>query len=473
MSGVLPWAVLIPLFGALLAAAAPTLTRWTVTAVALGTTCVALRVGWEVAQGGPLSHAVGGFEAPLGIVLRADGFSAQMLSMTALVGGAVSLYALEAQPTSSIRGARFQLAWLFGWSALNALFVSGDVFNLYVTLELTTLSSVVLIALSGTRAALLSGVRYGLFALLGAIFYLLGVALLYAETSTLDLHLLAQRIGEGPVVWVAFGLMAVGLSLKSGLFPLHVWAPPAYGNALPPGSALLSGLLSKASLYVLLRLWFAVFPGALRDSAGALLSACGSAGVIWGAVLAMRQRRLSMLIAYSSVSQMGFLFLTLGLTAPSAFSGTLFLILSHALAKAAMFLAAASIVRCLRSDQVTHMQGLARKLPLTFAALGIAGTSLMGLPPSAGFIAKWLLLRASMEAHQWGFAAMILVSGLFTAGYLWRLFYGAFLPLPPGRTFEAVPRAGQVLALLLASLAAIVGIFPQLVRPLATLEGAP
>jgi formate hydrogenlyase subunit 3/multisubunit Na+/H+ antiporter MnhD subunit len=183
----------------------------------------------------------------------------------------------------------------------------------------------------------------------------------------------------------------------------------------------------------------------------------------------MRQRRLSMLVAYSSVSQIGFLFVTFGLRAPAAFSGTVFLILSHALAKAAMFLAAGSILRCLQGDDVTQLHGLARKLPLTFAALGIAGTSLMGLPPSAGFIAKWLLLRASMEAQQWDLAAIILLSGLLTAGYLARVFYGAFLPLPPGRTLCSVPRFGQVIALFLASLAAVLGIFPQLARPLATL----
>jgi formate hydrogenlyase subunit 3/multisubunit Na+/H+ antiporter MnhD subunit len=199
------------------------------------------------------------------------------------------------------------------WAALTIIFVGSDLFNLFVALELDLLrgSRLHRWPSGDARAAL----RYLLFALFGSICYLLGVALLYGACGTLDIPLLAQRVQAEPAVWTAAALMTVGLLAKTALFPLHLWLPPAHANAPAAASAVLSGLVVKGSFFLTLRLWFYVLPALPASEVATVLGGLGSVAIIVGSILALRQARLKLLIAYSTVAQIGYLFLVFPLAA--------------------------------------------------------------------------------------------------------------------------------------------------------------
>ncbi|MFN2309027.1 MAG: complex I subunit 5 family protein [Gammaproteobacteria bacterium] len=417
----------------------------------------------ELVAYGPLRYPLGGWGVPLGIELYADGLSVLMLWMTALVSGVVSLYSLAYWPRAAAP-AGFWSLWLFLWAALNALFLSGDIFNLYVTLELLTLAGVGLVVLAGD-AAIPAALRYLIAAVLASLGYLLGVALLYGAHGTLDLAMLAERIKPGPLAWSALALMTISLALKSALFPLHFWLPPAHAAAPAPVSAALSALVVKAAFYLVWRLWFQPFGGLALDGGAQLLGALGAAAVVWGSWQALRAERLKLLIAHSTVAQVGYLFLLFPLAAGGAVvlaaDGALLHMLSHAFAKAALFLAAGVAIHALGHDRIGGLGDLTRRFPLTLFAMGLAGTSLMGLPPSGGFVGKWLLLQAVLAAGQWWWVAVLIGGGLLTAAYLFRVFRVMFVA-PSGAAVARVPLAMEVGALVLALLALALGFAAEL-----------
>jgi formate hydrogenlyase subunit 3/multisubunit Na+/H+ antiporter MnhD subunit len=344
------------------------------------------------------------------------------------------------------------------------MFLSADVFNLYVTLELLGISSAALVALGKTRRAIAAGMRYLMVSLLGSLFYLLGVVLLYGAFGALSLEALGDLMVPVPAAYAAMTLMTLGMVLKSALFPLHFWLPPAYVSSPAPVSAVLAGLGTKASFYLLVRLWFDVFPGALTTVAAQLLGVLAAVAIVWGAVLALRQRRLKLLLAYSSVSQIGYLFLlfplsaTLGSEGFDAWSGGIYHAFSHAIAKASMFMAAGAIVVALGHDEIGKMDGLFQHLPLSVASLAVAGITLMGLPPSGGFTAKWLLLGAALEGGRWGLAVVILAGGLLAAGYLLVFMNRALLTAPAKKLSRPAPRGLEVTAFVLALISLSLGL---------------
>ena len=288
-----------------------------------------------------------------------------------------------------------------------------------------------LVCLDGRPETLAAALRYLLFALFGSVLYLLGTALLYGSYGTLDIVLLAYRINAeplvAPAVWVAAGLMTAGLLAKAALFPLHLWLPPAHANAPAAASAVLSALVVKASFFLIVRLWFDVMPGLASQAVTTVLATLGAAAILFGSVLALRQARLKLLIAYSTVAQIGYLFLMFPLVAgghpwsAEAWNGGVMQTLSHAFAKAAMFLAAGLVAEQLGHDRIAELRGIGRAMPMTVFAFGLGGLSLMGLPPSGGFAAKWLLLQASVESGQWVWAVVMLAGGLLAGGYVYRV----------------------------------------------------
>jgi multicomponent Na+:H+ antiporter subunit D len=441
------WVILIPLIAGLAAFAIGGRASRVLGLIGSGlTTALALLLVSEVWQNGAWSYSLGGWDAPLGISLRADGLSAFLVAMTGVIGLSISVYAVRyfgdalstgSSPTAGSEGsldtswlppASFWPLWMLLWGSLNALFLSSDIFNLYVGLELLTLASVALIILEREQAAIVAGLRYLLAAFLGSMAYLLGVALLYAEAGVLDLTLLADSELSGTAVQVGGGLMAVGLLLKAALFPLHFWLPAAHSSAPAPVSAALSALVVKAAFYLLIRLWFEIFEPMGAISVEQMIGALGAVAIIVGSFQAIRQERLKLMIAYSTVAQVGYLFVMIPLAGAfggaegvwrfEAWSGGLYHALSHGFAKASMFLAAGVILFSLGHDRVWHLAGSASRFPVIFLSFGIAGMSLMGLPPSAGFVGKWLMLKASVESGQWWWAVILLVGGLLTAGYV-------------------------------------------------------
>ncbi len=477
MSDALVWSILIPLLGAILTFWLNS--RWVAAiglAFSLATGSLALRVAYAIWRDGAVLHEIGGWGAPLGIDLYADGLSAFMLATNGLVGLLISAAAYlyfepkEDGPRQGQERRAFWPLWLFLWGALNLAYVSSDAFNLYVAVELIGLAGVALIVVTGGRDGMVAAMRYLLAALLGSLGYLLGVAMLYGEFHTLDLRLMAELSAEAEsslVLWVALALISVGLMVKTALFPLHFWLPPAHSSAAAPVSAVLSALVVKATFYLLLRLWFGVFSDQMTVSFGQLFGVLATLAIIGGSVQAILQRRLKIMVAYSTVAHIGYLFLILPLTIPyrgndtaawnfDGFSGGMYHLLSHALAKSAMFLAAGIVILSMGNDRLRNLRGMAHQLPLTTFAFGLAGVSLMGLPPSGGFVAKWFMVNAAIESSQWWWVIVLLAGGLLTAVYVFLVLRYAFLPAHPPH-FRAPPRRLEYVALTLAVLSLAIG----------------
>ncbi|BCR03578.1 NADH dehydrogenase [Desulfuromonas versatilis] len=428
----------------------------------------------QVLAAGPQRYALGGWTGELGPNLYADGLSVLMLAMTALVGALVT-FSARGYYRQGESGTLFWPLWLLLWAALNALFLAADAFNLYVTLELLALSAVPLAALPG-GPALGAALRYLLTSLLGSLCYLLGVGLLYAAFATVDLELLGRAMVPIPAAKVALALMTVGLLLKTALFPLHFWLPPAHANAPAPVSAALSALVVKASFYLLVRLWFQVFPGVAIPALANLLGALGAAAVLWGSLQACRQERLKLLVAYSTVAQLGYLFLLFplaqGPTAYTAWSGAMLFAVSHAFGKSAMFLTAGSVMHAAGHDRLAGLAGLGRQLTMPLVVFALAAVGIIGLPPSGGFMAKWLLLNAALVQGQWWWVVVMAAGSLLAATYVIRVLVLAFRDEPNPTVCHPVPATMQWSALTLALLAFGLGLLAG--YPVGLLEiGAP
>ncbi|TVR97786.1 MAG: oxidoreductase [Rhodospirillales bacterium] len=467
-------AVAVPLLAAL---ASLWQGRWTALIVAVlaipGSLLANVGVVWTVFELGVHRHPVGGWGAPLGIDLHVDGLAAAFLALLALIAAVITVHMLvdpDMRALSPRRRSLFWSLWYLVWGALAAMFVSGDAFNIYVTLELATLAGVILVSFGHGTTALFASMRYLLLGTFGALSYVLGVALLYGDTGTLDLALMAERIGSGAAPVVAAGLVTVGLAVKAALVPLHVWLPPAHASAPAGVSAILSALVVKAGFYLMVRFWFGPFVQ-LDGATWTVLGILGAVGVVWGSLCAIRQERLKLLIAYSTVAQVGYLFLLFPLVAggahAAAWSGAHYLALSHAAAKAAAFLAAGNILTSQGDDRLSMIARAARHHHLSLLAFGLAGATLMGLPPSGGFLAKWLLVTAAVDTGQWWWAAVLIAGGILAAIYVYRVVRLAYVtspaeppgstgpPRPPG--LLPVPMVAILAALALALLSVVLG----------------
>jgi len=387
----------------------------------------ALSLAADILHHGTVTHLVGGWQEPLGILLVSDGLSAVMLLLTQAVTLPVAIYACQYLNRENRRW--FWPLTGFLLAGMNALYLSGDLFNLYVTLELIGLAAVGLVAVGGRSEQVAAALRYLLASLAGSGCFLLGVALLYGCYGTVSSRLLAELINvpTPPAVWLAAVLICAGLFLKTALFPLHFWLPPAHGGAPAPISALLSALVVKASFYVLLRLWLGPFAGFIAPLAW-LPALLGSLAILWGSWQAIRADRLKMLVAYSTVAQLGYLFLVFPLfgTGSMALQVGVLQAVAHGLAKAAMFLAAGLLIKAGGSERVAGVSHAANQLPVTLFAFALAGISLMGLPPSGGFLAKWLLIDAALAAGQVWIAVVAISGGLLASVYVFRVLLLAF-----------------------------------------------
>ena len=460
----IPWLILLPLGWATL--------TWVAgarhgAALALVGVCaqalVALALASEVASRGAFTHAVGGWGAPLGIELRVDGLSALLLLLTQVVTLPIVLYTRAWLDAQGRDGAYLWTLLGLLLAAMHALFLSADLFNLYVTLELLGLCAAALVASGGERPQVAAALRYLVASLIASGCYLLGVAIIYGAYGMVSLAGLAAEVQADPTVLtqLAGGLMLVGLMIKTALFPFHAWLPAAHGSAAAPVSALLSALVVKASFYVILRLRLAFYAG-WTEELDWLLAILGGSAILYGSWRALRAERLKMLVAYSTVAQLGYLFLIFPLLANGelALTAGALQVLAHALAKAAMFAAAGNALLATGRDSVAGLESIAGALPLTWFAFGLAGVSLMGLPPSGGFLAKWLLIDAAILSRQWIMIVLVVTSGLLAAGYIFRILSRAFRSAnyEHAAAHSPVPRSMEWVAFVLAAASVLVGI---------------
>ena len=432
--------------------------RWLI--LAAGPVMLALSA-WLVVLPPGAAHLVGDWDLPLGILLRADGVARLLVPATSACFVAVGLYAWhEFSPKAGAETARAHTFWpmlYLMWGGSNAGYLTTDLFNLYVTIEMVSLAAVAMAAM-GSLAA---GLQYFLIALVGSLAYLLGVALLASQYDTVDATLLAVRARPDLPTLMAITVMTAGLLVKTALFPLHGWLPPAHAAAPAPASALLSAVVIKLGFVILLRLWFEAFAEIIRPAAMDLLGGMGALAILYGSVQAIRQERLKLLVAYSTVAQLGYLFLAFPLIANAQnpaepWAAVLVHAVSHMLAKAAMFLAAGLMLKAVAGDRISDLAGLARAMPLSVTAFALAAISLAGLPPSGGFTAKFLLLHAAIEQGRVVSAAVLVIGGLLGAVYLFRPLSVAFSgSAAPVVRAEAPLRVAAPLAL--ASLAIALG----------------
>ncbi|WP_120006474.1 complex I subunit 5 family protein [Nesterenkonia muleiensis] len=447
--------VLAPLLAAALAAALPHTAR---RALGVGIAALVLLLtgllAVQTVAGEVTELALGGYPAPLGIHLRADGLSVLFLGMTALVGAVVTVFAAASRHTHQA----FWTLWLGCWAGLNAVFVSGDLFNTYVGLELVGLTAVALVALGG-RGSWAPALRYLFIAVLGSLLLLVGVGLIVSVTGTLDVvqaaEVLAGRPDAAPAALLALTLITVGLCMKLALLPMHAWLVPAHASAPSAVSPLLSGLVIKAALFVLLRCWLW-----LTDSSGALsalaplawgLGAFGAAAVLIGSVMALRQSALKPLAAYSTVAQVGYWFVAFPLlleedAAEGAFIGIVALALGHGIAKAGLFLGAGYLKEAYGTDEIEQLRGAGRQHPYAVMGMSLGLVGLIGLPISLGFTGKWNIATAAVAAEHWWILVLLAAGTLLSAGYAVRALAPLLLQESPtpgeariSRNYRSVP----------------------------------
>ncbi len=414
----------------------------------------------------PLYQWIGGWVAPLGIGFRLDGLSGFFLLMTGIIGFFVALYSFSFFKVEYQRqGKVFWFFFFFLWAGLNAFFLSEDLFNLYVVLEVLSLSALVLVALPGHRKAIKASLNYLFLSILASMFYLLGVAMLYANYGVLSMSLLSEKLAGTHAFTYALFPIIVALAIKSALLPFHFWLPPAHSSTVAPASALLSSLVVKPPAYLMLRLWLEVLP---KDKSleylSIVLSLMGALAILVGSYYAIRQKTIKMLLAYSTVAQMGYLFLM----APLYYHGESFReallqafalqVFSHALAKASMFLSSGNAIYVARRDDLSYMPGFAHSHPLTFFALFFSGATLIGLPLSAGFVAKFLFLGLSIRLGFIFQGSIMLFGSLLASLYVYPIWRESFSSHPTKFYDNPIPQLMELSAFFLGFLSFSSGI---------------
>ncbi|MGI9333102.1 MAG: monovalent cation/H+ antiporter subunit D family protein [Gammaproteobacteria bacterium] len=413
--------------------------------------CSVLLLG-RVLDEGVIVYELGGWPAPWGIEYRLDvlnTFMAVMVSGISALSSAYARHSIERE----IEDDRIYLvytAWLLCLTGSLGILVTGDAFNLFVFLEIASLSSYVLVSQGRDRRALVAAFRYLLLGTVGATFILIGVGLLYAITGTLNMADLALRIpqaGRHGTLATAFAFIVVGAALKAALLPGHGWLPEAYARAPSAVSAFLAGTATKIALYVGLRFAFTVFgPQYLQEhaAAGSLISVLALAAVLYGSSVAMFQSNAKLVLAFSSVAQIGFMVLGISWLTSTGLTGGIVHMFNHALMKAALFLAVGCVVYRLGRPDVGNFAGLGKRMPWTMAALALSGLSLIGVPLTAGFIGKWYLLSAALERGWWPGAVVIVVSSLMAVVYIGRLLERAYFAEPHEHSLGARAREAPV-----------------------------
>jgi multicomponent Na+:H+ antiporter subunit D len=484
----LPILLLLPLlFGAVLAVLASLWRPVAAQIVAVLATATTLMLAvialLQVVRDGPISYALGGWAPPVGIEYVLDPLSAYLVTIVAAVGLMIAIYPVEVG--FDVRPQRFVPLYplvLLLLSGLTGVVLSGDLFHLFVFIEIYALATYPLVALGGDRGVFAS-LRYLLLGTIGSGLYLLGVGFLYFSTGTLNMADMAEQlvgISDSPTVLGALALIVIGLALKMALFPLHVWLPDAHSYSPPAVAALLAAVQVKAGAYALLRILYDVFGPAYLGAEGlpvtTALTWFGAAGIVVGSVLAIQQPDIKRMLAYSTVAQLGYIGVGIGLGTPLALVGAMLHVLNHAVMKSGLFLVAGGIIQQTGLKTIARFSGLGKRMPLTMTGFALLALSMVGIPPTAGFFSKWYLVLGSLEADNVVLAVVIGSSSLLTAVYFLRLFERIFVVEPEEALVadaqEPGPRiVGTVAVLSLAVVAIGLGnavLVSRVLEPIAT-----
>jgi multicomponent Na+:H+ antiporter subunit D len=392
----------------------------------------------EVARSGVISYAMGSWPPPWGIEYRVDALSAFVLVLVSAIGALVAPYAWRSVAAELPREQHYLYYALhcLCLAGLLGMTITGDAFNVFVFMEIASLAMYVLIALGRDRRALLAAFQYLILGTIGATFYVIGVGLLYLVTGTLNLADMAERlpqVGATRPVLAALAFITVGLSLKLALFPLHLWLPNAYTYAPSAATALLAATATKVSIYVLLRYYFSVFGAGLVVEAlpvPEILIGLSIAAIVSASLVALWQADFRRLLAYSSVAQIGYITLGIGLATRDGLTAAVAHLFNHGITKGALFMLVGGIALRAGGVDFRRLQGLGRAMPLTCLGVTLAGLSLIGVPGTAGFISKWYLVLGAIEAGHWWLAGLVVLTSLIAVAYVWRFVEAAYLSEP-------------------------------------------
>ena len=390
---------------------------------------IALALLGQVGAGGVISYAIGDWAPPIGIEYRVDIVNAWVLVIVAGIGALVSPYALASveREIEARRIPLFYAAYLLCLCGLLGITITGDVFNVFVFLEISSLSAYALIALGRDRRALTSAFRYLVMGSVGATFIVIGIGLLYSMTGSLNMADLAQLlpgVWESRTVRVAYGFLAVGFCLKLALFPLHLWLPNAYTYAPSPVTAFMASTATKVAVYMLLRFFLTVFGWHFsfeQMELDRVLLPLALVAIVSMSLVAIFQVNVKRLLAYSSVAQIGYMVLGLSFATVTGLTATLLHLFNHALMKGALFMAMGCVMYRIGSVRIDAMAGLGRRMPVTMAAFVVGGLSLVGVPLTVGFVSKWYLILGALERGWWPVAVLILLTSLMALVYVWRV----------------------------------------------------
>ncbi|MDI6901909.1 MAG: monovalent cation/H+ antiporter subunit D family protein [Anaerosomatales bacterium] len=475
--------VVAPLVGAVLA---PVVGRgrpkvvalWALAAMGV-TSLAALNLIVRVAEDGPFSYDMGGWEPPVGIELRFDEFGASvgiicLLGMLALLFS--YRYAEHTLPTERVP--YYYSLMLLNLTGLIGFVVTGDLFNLFVFMEILSLSGYALVAVSGERIAEMAAFKYLVMGAVSSLLVLFSIGVLYSVTGSLNMADVAARLGDwgarSPAMLALAGL-SLGFMVKAAIFPVHIWLPDAHAIAPSPVSAILSGLVVKVGVLGMLRVYQIFYAAETLDLTGlnTLLVWLGAISIVMGAFFAIFQEDVKMMLAYSTISNVGYIMMGLGLASSYGLIGATVHVFNHALIKATLFLSAGAMIYRTGYRTLHDLRGVGKAMPITTIALSIGAISIVGIPPTAGFLCKWYIALGAFQADQPFFGVALVFGALFIFVYYIRMvnaFYFQPATHPEIAEVSEAPLSMLVPVIILATLCLVMGILGRI--PLSFIEPA-
>ena len=473
---IMPLTILLPLVGAYFILLVGSKFRNLARNVALVTTgatfAMVCFITYLVSNQGNLVYHLGGWAPPLGIELQADPITAFLLLTFAGVSFFVILFAYDILPAeiSPKVITRYYALYLVLLGSLLGIVLSNDFFNMYVFLEISSIAAAALVAINGDKLAMEASVKYLVMSTLGSGTVLMGIAGLYMVTGYLNLDYLAgalpQAYASYPLtVLMTLAMLTVGIAVKAALFPLHVWLPDAHGSAPTSSSAILSGLVVKVYIAVLLKLLYRVFPLDFLTTLplqGSLL-VMATLGIFIGSIMAIRQKDIKKMLAYSTVAQIGYVFLGIGLFSEKAMTGAILHVFNHAVMKSMLFLSVGLLIKYSGCRKIDDLAGLGRVYPIPMIAFSVGALSMVGIPPLSGFISKWYLGLGALEANQLPFLLVLLLSSLLNGFYYMPIVIAGFFKKETVEIQkQVVPLGAQISLIVLIVATFFFGLFSNL-----------
>lgn len=384
----------------------------------------------QTRDGGFISYQLGGWAPPLGIEYRVDATNALILTLISGIGAVTLPYAWRsvADELPARNHTLFYACFMLCLTGLMGLVITGDAFNVFVFLEISSLSTYVLVAQGSYRdkRALTAAYDYLIMGTIGATFFVIGIGFLYMATGTLNMADIAERIADQGVnrtIRAGFAFIIVGMGLKVAIVPLHLWLPKAYTFAPSAVTVFLSATATKACLYVMLRFMFMVYRPDFTFEYNLIVTVLLPVALVamfMASFVAAFQTNFKRMLAYSSIAQIGYMVLGIAMVNASGLTATMVHMFNHGITKALLFMGVGALILRVGSSFYDDLAGLGRKMPLTAACIVVGGLSLIGVPGTAGFISKWMLVQAAFENGWWPIALLIVMSSLIAVVYVWR-----------------------------------------------------